>query len=197
MRGEQQMREFDSRRISRSIAIGIAGAALALAYRYYRDRCLFEWDGVVNPLVGPSMLGAILTLFIWLRLRGRLVMMGALLIAAILMPHVDTLKAGAAQSLAVADLRVISKQLEAHRAADSRRGYPDHVDANLPKRSARLYTFTYKPAPVKEGGTVESYTIAADPIRESCGLRHFLLTSGGVIYATTQQRPATTSDSTL
>jgi hypothetical protein len=186
-------RTIDKNRLMRAAAIGAITSVLLVARSYYLDPCLFEWDGVASALILPIVLGILVSVFAWLKTWGRVALVVCLFSGwwALFSGIHSFGRNFAPQSAAVANLRTISMEVENRRTST---GYPDYIPLERFQAQSKHYRLVYTRIKSQPGGPVESFRVSADPIREDCGLRHFLLTQGGTIYATSEPRPATLKD---
>ena len=71
------------------------------------------------------------------------------------------------------------------------------IDDVLATGAKAGYVYTYVPGPVSSGGTIESYTLHADPLTPGVtGIRHFFVDATGIIRFN-PLAPATAADAPL
>lgn len=180
-------------RVVRSGAIGVFAMLLWLGRSYYRDPCLFEWDGVGSELILPGLFGILVFAFAWLKPWGRVVLVLSLVGGWWVVPSgIHGHERGLApQSAAVANLRTIAAHAHAQRTDQ---GFPDSIPLDPFQQNSKHYQLRYERGKSGSPGSVDSFQVYADPLHEGCRLRHFLMTGDGIIHHTMEPRAATITD---
>lgn len=122
-----------------------------------------------------------------------------LIIAAIAIPNLIRARIAANEASAVAGVRVLTLCLVEYQ--DQNKHYPASLSSmsctltmppGLPMGQRNGYRFTYEPADSDGNGSMDAFTLHADPLQENrSGIRHFFGDESGVIRVSPGPEPAT------
>jgi hypothetical protein len=167
----------------------------ALAHLLTDDCWLFR-NGTRFVVVFGGITFAWLFFLFALRWGGRILLLLASLVMAILIPSSERNIVAAAESGAAAILRSSTLKLEEYRASGGQ--YPSVLALDKGDLPVRYYRFEYVPVRSPGTGSIDNYLMRARPLRYGCApMPSFAVSRQGQFHITRENRDATLNDPIL